>query len=88
MWRIPVCLLLAGLSQAVQVYLSPQHTISSSLPPSHANFVLSRHFGLEFFESAGNSVHGDIWGEQIFVGQGPKSGLLLTIDEVDARGIY
>ncbi|KIM76001.1 hypothetical protein PILCRDRAFT_826855 [Piloderma croceum F 1598] len=82
-----VCLLLAGLSQAVQVYLNPQPAVPSTLSPSHASFVLSRHLGLEFLESAGDDLHGELWNEQPFVGQGSRSGLLLTIDEVDARDI-
>jgi hypothetical protein len=82
-----VCLLLAGLSQAVQVYLNPQPAVPPTLSPSQASFVLSRHFGLEFLESAGDDLHGELWNEQTFVGQGSRSGLLLTIDEVDARSM-
>lgn len=85
---VSVCLLLAGLSQAVHVYLNPCPAVPSILSPSHASFALSRHLGVEFFESAGDDdVYGDQWNEQIFVGQGSRSGLLLTIDEVDARGM-
>src|ERR1700676_4178361 len=82
---ISVCLLLAGLSQAVQVYLNPQPALPSRLTPSRASFALSRHFGLELYESAGDLVYGDHWEEQTFVGEGPRSGLLLTINEVDGR---
>lgn len=85
---VSVCLLLAGLSQAVQVYLNPRPDVPSRLPPSHASFALSRHLGLEFFESAGDGVIGDFWNEQTFVGQGSRSGLLLTIDEANARGMH
>lgn len=84
---ISVCLLFAGLSQAVQVYLSPSPNVPSSLSPSHASFALSRHLGLEFFELAGDGIHEDILNEPSFVGQGSKSALLLSVDENDARGM-
>ncbi|KAF7981901.1 hypothetical protein HWV62_31493 [Athelia sp. TMB] len=77
-----------GLSQAVEVYLIPAPATPASLSPSSASFALSRHLGLEFFESAPDGgVHGALLHEQSFVGQGSKSALLLSIDEEDARDI-
>ncbi|KZP34437.1 hypothetical protein FIBSPDRAFT_718926 [Athelia psychrophila] len=81
------CFLLVGLSQAVQVYLNPAAVTPASLSPSSASFALSRHLGLEFFESATDGVHGQLLHEQSFVGQGAKSALLLSINEEDARDI-
>lgn len=83
-----VSLLLAGLSQAVQVYLNPSPQVSETLPPSQASFVLSRHLGLDYFESAGDAIHGDFLNEHSFVGQGAKNGLLLTMSEEDVRGVF
>lgn len=88
MRRISVCFLLAGLSQAVQVYLNPLPSLPPNLSPSHASFILSRHLGLEFFESARNEVYEPFLNEQAFVGQGSRSALLLSIDEQNARGMY
>ena len=83
-----VCLLLASFSQAVKVYLSPSPQTPSILPPSQASFVLSRHFGLDYFESAGDAIHGDLLNELSFVGQGAKNGLLLTMSEKDVQGAF
>lgn len=82
------CFVLVGLSQAVQVYLNPAPVTPASLSPSSASFALSRHLGLEFFESAADGVHGQLLHEQSFVGQGAKSALLLSINEEDARGAF
>jgi len=49
---------------------------------------LSRHLGLEFFETAGGRP--DIFDDphkQIFVAQGPRDALLLTMNEGDARDV-
>lgn len=86
MRAVYTCFMLVGLSQAVQVYLSPASATPASLSPSSASFALSRHLGLEFFESVGDGVHGELLNDQSFVGQGSKSALLLSIDEQDARG--
>ena len=78
-------LLSASLSQAVDVYLSPSSNFfSSSLSPADASAALSRHLGLEQFESlqdASNLGH-----EEWFVGQGAKNALLITVEESDVQG--
>ncbi|KAF9793205.1 hypothetical protein BJ322DRAFT_1033345 [Thelephora terrestris] len=78
-----VCLLLpVGLAQAVRVYLSPSPSLPSRLSAKQASFALSRHLDLESFETLDeNSVIWDTPTHQEFIGQGPKDGLLLTIDE-------
>lgn len=78
-------IILAGLHlfqkvQAVHVYLNPQS--EAQVSPQHASFALSRHLGLEFFESLGGNY---AYQEENFVGKGSKNGLLLAIDEVDAK---
>ena len=83
-----MCLLLASFSQAVKVYLSPSPQTPSILPPSQASFVLSRHFGLDYFESVEDAIHGDLLNELSFVGQGAKNGLLLTMSEKDVQGAF
>jgi len=75
-----VCLLLpVGLAQAVRVYLSPSTPLPSKLSAKQAGFALSRHLDLESFETLDEDS--TIWDAQEFVGQGPKDGLLLTLDE-------
>lgn len=91
MWTASICLLLAGASRAVDVYLSPAPFLrSSTLAPDHASLAISRHLGLESFEplGAGNEVFADLFAEKPFVGQGQKDGLILTIDEEDAKGTF
>jgi hypothetical protein len=80
-------LLPVGLTQAVRVYLSPPPSLPSELPAKQASFALSRHLDLESFETFDED--NVIWGaplHQEFVGQGPKDGLLLTIDETYVHG--
>ena len=78
-----ICLLLpAGLAQAVRVYLSPPASLPPKLSAERASFALSRHLDLESFETLDDDSL--IWDgplHQEFVGQGPKDGLLLSIDE-------
>jgi len=78
-------LLSAGLSQAVNVYLSPSpNFLRSSVSPADASAALSRHLGLEQFEplqDASNLGH-----EEWFVGQGLKNALLITLEESDVQG--
>lgn len=78
-----VCLLLpVGLAQAVRVYLSPRPSLPSKLSAKQASFVLSRHLDLEGFETLEEASL--VWDgplHQEFIGQGPKDGLLLSIDE-------
>jgi len=83
----PVLLLLsASIAKGVEVYLSPHPSfLHSTLTPEHASAALSRHIGLEAFESvwdASELTHN----EEVFVGQGPKSVVVMTMDEDDASG--
>jgi hypothetical protein len=83
-----VVLLLVGLSRAVHVYLSPPSVLPSSLNPEQASFAISRHLGLEAFEPIdlpGKSFT-DVFNEQQFVGRGSSNAVLLTMDEVVAKG--
>ncbi|KAF9567926.1 hypothetical protein CPC08DRAFT_625850 [Agrocybe pediades] len=75
------------LTSAIEVYLSPAPPfIQSSLSPEDASAALSRHIGLEAFESVWDtSVYTN--NEEIFVGEGPKNVLIMTMDENDAYGI-
>ncbi|KDQ55773.1 hypothetical protein JAAARDRAFT_208550 [Jaapia argillacea MUCL 33604] len=90
--RSATCFLLLGIARAaaVQVYLSPSTAglLPSTLPPEHATLALSRHLGLELFESIGDTGDGELaLGEffQPFVGQGPRDALLLSIEYADAK---
>ncbi|KAI0645846.1 hypothetical protein C8Q79DRAFT_910847 [Trametes meyenii] len=78
-----VSLLLTGLCQAVNVYLHPAPTVPSHLSLKQAGAVLSKHLSLERFEDA--TVYP---GEQeLFVGEGPKTGLLLTVSKEHAKDV-
>jgi len=85
-----VCLLLpVGLSQAVRVYLSPPPSLPSKLSAKQASFALSRHLDLESFGTLEEDSF--VWDgplHQEFVGQGPKDGLLLSIDESYVYGTF
>jgi hypothetical protein len=85
-----VCLLLpVGLAQAVRVYLSPPPSLPSKLSAKQASFVLSRHLDLESFETLEeDSLVWDGPLHQEFIGQGPKDGLLLSIDESHVYGTF
>jgi hypothetical protein len=80
------CLLFTAVAQAIQVYLSPTSSLPPRLSPKDAGFVLSRHLGLEFFESAGSEIF-DGHHEQTFVAQGSSNALLLTINEAHIQGV-
>jgi len=85
-----VCLLLpVGLAQAIRVYLSPPSSLPSKLSAKQASFALSRHLDLESFETPDEDSL--VWKgplHQEFVGQGPKDGLLLSIDESHVSGTF
>ncbi|EGO00237.1 hypothetical protein SERLA73DRAFT_180710 [Serpula lacrymans var. lacrymans S7.3] len=83
------CLLLAGLSQAAKVYLSPSVSLPSRLSPKHASLVLSHHLGLEQFESLGDNTaeFGGLFNERAFVGEGERDAVFLVVDETYANDI-
>jgi hypothetical protein len=84
MRALSACILFAGLAQAIQVYLHPLPPVPQTLLPEHANVVISHHLGVELFESWGD--YADFYsGEESFVGEGTRNGILLTIDEADAE---
>jgi len=71
------------------VYLSPLPSLPSKLSVKQASFALSRHLDLESFEVLDEDSL--IWDgplHQEFVGQGPKDGLLLSIDESYVYGTF
>ncbi|KAM5533199.1 hypothetical protein V8D89_013155 [Ganoderma adspersum] len=76
-------LLLTGLCQAVRVYLHPGPRVPPHLHASTAGAALSKHLDLDRFEDAA-----PYFGEQeLFVGHGSGTGLLLTISQDDARAV-
>ncbi|KIK40002.1 hypothetical protein CY34DRAFT_807669 [Suillus luteus UH-Slu-Lm8-n1] len=79
------CLLLAGLSQAADVYLSPSQAFPSRLSLQHAGFVLSQHLGLEPVESFQN--YGELLREHEFVAQGASNALFLLVDDASLQDI-
>ncbi|KAG2338871.1 hypothetical protein BDR05DRAFT_917802 [Suillus weaverae] len=79
------CLLLVGLSQAADVYLSPSQAFSSRLSLQHAGFVLSQHLGLEPIENFQN--YGELLREHEFVAQGASNALFLLVDDASLQDI-
>ena len=79
-------LLSVSLSQAVDIYLSPSSNFgrSSLSPAADASAALSRHLGLEQFESLLDASN--LGREEWFVGQGSKNVLLITLEEGDLQG--
>lgn len=80
---------LAAVANAAQVFIYPRpKSLPNGIPPALASSVIAYHLQLEAFEPAKDarildkyfSRHGD------FVGNGPKSAMLLRIDEDDASG--
>ncbi|CDO69154.1 hypothetical protein BN946_scf185042.g56 [Trametes cinnabarina] len=78
-----VSLLLTSLCQAVQVYLHPAPDVPSRLSLTQAGVVLSRHLNLDRFEDAA-AYPGE---QELIVGEGPKTGLLLTLSKEHAKDI-
>lgn len=74
------------LAQAVNIYLSPSPSfLRSTLSLEEASAALSRHLGLEALEplwGASDLTHS----EEVFVGQGFKNSLVVTVDEEDVSG--
>ena len=71
------------------MYLSPPPSLPPKLSANQASFALSRHLDLESFEVLDEDSL--IWDgplHQEFVGQGPKDGLLLSIDESYVYGTF
>lgn len=84
----PLLLLFAccRLTLAVHVYLSPASDFyRSSLSPEDATAALSRHLGLDAYDPIRPSSDSS-YNEELFVGKGPKSILLVTVEESDAAG--
>ncbi|GBE80485.1 Uncharacterized endoplasmic reticulum membrane protein [Sparassis crispa] len=79
-----VCLLLAGFAQAVEVYLHPVEDLPSRLSASQAGTALSRHLGLEYFESVDAN---ELDRQESFVGKGVWSALLITVGEEVAKDV-
>ncbi|KAH9929583.1 uncharacterized protein BXZ73DRAFT_47983 [Epithele typhae] len=79
-----VSLLLSGLCQAVRVYLHPDPSLPPRLSTNHAGAVLSSHLGLERFEDAVPAFFGE---QEVMVGAGLGTGLLLTISEEDVHDV-
>ncbi|TFK70623.1 hypothetical protein BDN72DRAFT_870234 [Pluteus cervinus] len=74
------------LSQAVNVYLTPQQTFfEGELAPDQATSALSRHLGLERFEPLVDISNANY--EEPFVGKGVDNILLLTLDEEDVDAV-
>ncbi|KAJ7502379.1 hypothetical protein B0H11DRAFT_1712528 [Mycena galericulata] len=61
-------------------------SLRPTLAPEDASAALSRHLGLEIFETLRDSSTLD-YGEETFVGQGPSNVLLLTLDDADVKAI-
>ena len=77
---IPI--LLSGFCQAVRVYLHPAPSFPPRLSASHAGAALSSHLSLERFEDATSYSTG----QELLVGSGLDTGLLLIMSEEDAKG--
>ncbi|CCL99659.1 uncharacterized protein FIBRA_01679 [Fibroporia radiculosa] len=74
-----ICLLLAGVSEAVHVYLYPQPSVPPLLSISQAGAALACHLGLDYHEILGDDD--TFFHQKAFVGQGPSSSLLLSMSE-------
>ncbi|KAF4567247.1 hypothetical protein EYR40_006244 [Pleurotus pulmonarius] len=83
MYTLAFTLLVSGLqlAKASSLYLSPAvSVVQSEFTPQDTSFILSRHFGLEYFEAQPKGL----LEEESFVGQGLKNALLLTSSTEDA----
>ncbi|KAH9858925.1 hypothetical protein C2E23DRAFT_768657 [Lenzites betulinus] len=78
-----VSVLLAGLCQAVKVYLHPAPNVPSHLSLNQAGAVLSRHLDLERFEDV-TAYPGE---QELLVGQGPSTGVLLIVGKEYAKDV-
>jgi hypothetical protein len=76
------------VAQAVNVYLYPSRHYAVGVDSLEgASAAVSRHFGLERFERLAGAATGLTVAEE-FVGVGLGNGLLLTLNEQDAEGVY
>lgn len=67
------------------MYLSPPRThLKSAMSPEHASAALSRHLGLEAFESFHEVSH-LAFDDTHFIGQGEKNAIVVTAEESYAR---
>ena len=74
---------LFGLAHSVQVYSHPPINVLGSLPDSYANALVAKHLHLDRFEPLQDFSTGAL--DQVFVGKGPHSSLLIGIDDDDAK---
>lgn len=89
-------LLLCGLFQltrAVDVYLyPPPPAVPAQLVASRANLAISRHLGLERFDKFGDGDEGWdsalLYDQSGLVGTAVRDGLLITMSEEDAKGMF
>jgi hypothetical protein len=84
---------LIQLAHAVSVYLHPAPTVvPAHLSAARANLAIARHLNLERFERLGDDQ--ESWDDALlannegFVGTGTRDGLLITINEEDAKGVF
>ena len=83
--HLSLCLVLAAVAQAVNVYLSPPRThLNSVMSPEYASAALSRHLGLEVFEQFHEISH-LAFDDTHFIGQGEKNAIVVTAEESYAR---
>jgi hypothetical protein len=75
------------LCLATKVYLSPPVSVPSRLAPERASLALAHHLGLEAFEPLYSSSESAFAKEIPFVGQGSKSGVIVSVDEEDLEHI-
>jgi hypothetical protein len=86
---LSLCLILTTIlnTQAVNVYLSPPRTHSTSVvSPEYASAALSRHLGLEVFEPFHDAPHLG-FDDTRFIGQGERNAMVVTVEETYARMI-
>lgn len=77
----------AAVANAAQVYIYPRpKSLPNGIPPAHASSVIAYHLQLEEFEPAKDAQILTKYFHSGFVGNGPRSSLLLRVDEEDARG--
>ena len=85
--RTPLVLLsLSRLAFSAQIYFHPPITTAGTSPHSVVNTLVAQHLYLDRFEPIpdhASLITGVL--DQAFVGKGSRSGLLISIDEADAK---